>query len=382
MKPVRITLSAQYFLYFSVLGIFLPYFNLYCYHLDFSGFQIGVLSSVRTLAVALFPPAWGVLADRFLIRKPIYIFCSFISTALWAFYLFTTDFKTMLMITAVYGIFFAPIIAFLESFSMDLLETGKTGYGRLRAWGSIGFILTVVAVGRAIDYFSADIILVLILAGSLAQAILSVNIPAGRAARKSPFSADAKALANRRVFVFLFCAFLMLVSHGTYYGFFSIHLENLGFSSTFIGVAWALASTAEIVVMLLSRPLFARFSYQHVLIGSFMAAVIRWLMMFFAVSAVPIIAAQLLHALTYGAFHMASILYIDQLAPAEAKTLGQSANNAVTYGFGIMAGFLINGYFFDRVGAGPLFLFSSALAFAGGALLFFNQQLSKNLMNS
>ncbi len=373
MKPVRLILSSQYFLYFSVLGIFLPYFNLYCYHLNFSGFQIGVLASVRTLATALFPLAWGALADKYLIRRPIYIFCSFISAALWASYLLTTDFEAMLVITAVYGIFFAPVIAFLESFSMDLLDTEKTGYGKLRAWGSIGFILTVVAVGRIIDYYSVSVIIVLILAGSLVQSAVSLKIPHVRTTRKSPFSAGVKTLANRRVFVFLFCAFLMLASHGTYYGFFSIHLDNLGFSSTFIGVTWALASAAEIGVMMFSKPLFARFSYEHVLIGAFMAAALRWLILFFVSSPVPIIASQMLHAFSYGAFHMASILYIDQLTPKEAKTLGQSVNNAVTYGFGIMAGFLINGYFFDKVGAGPLFLFSSGLACAGGVLLFFNR---------
>jgi PPP family 3-phenylpropionic acid transporter len=103
MKSNKLILGSQYFLYFGVLGLFLPYFNLYCYHLGFSGFEIGVLSSVRTLTTALFPMLWGALADRFLIRRPIYIICSFASTAIWALFLMTTNFWAMIVITAFYG---------------------------------------------------------------------------------------------------------------------------------------------------------------------------------------------------------------------------------------------------------------------------------------
>jgi PPP family 3-phenylpropionic acid transporter len=80
-------------------------------------------------------------------------------------------------------------------------------------------------------------------------------------------------------------------------------------------------------------------------------------------------ATQLLHALTYGAFHMASILYIDTRMPAEAKTLGQALNNAVTYGLGLMVGFFLNGYLFEMLGARPLFLVSAGIAAAGGGLM-------------
>src|SRR6056297_462663 len=234
MRSVKVILAPQYFLYFCILGIYLPYFNLYCYHLDFTGFQIGVLSSLRTLAIAVFPLVWGALADRFLIRRPIYIACTLISTGIWAFYLLTTDFYAMFVITAFYGIFHAPLISFLESFSMDLLGDEKKSYGRLRAWGSISFILTVIIVGRAIDAFSTHIILILILVGKLMLFSIATRIPASSPPRKSPFSTGARALVSRQVVIFLLAAFLMLLSHGTYYGFFSIHLEDLGFKSSFM----------------------------------------------------------------------------------------------------------------------------------------------------
>jgi PPP family 3-phenylpropionic acid transporter len=365
------TLGSLYFLYFGVLGIYLPFFNLYCYRLGFSGFEIGILSALRTLATAIFPLIWGALADRFSMRRPIFIFCHFVSTFIWAFYLLTTNFWAMFVITAFYGIFYAPLIAFLESFSMDLLDKEKNRYGSLRAWGSISFIIMVTGVGRAIDIFSAEIIIPLILAGSLLQSVLAVNVPKTSMQTGQDFTAKTRFLLSSRVLIFLAAAFLMLASHGTYYGFFSIHLENLGFSGTFTGFAWALAVASEICVMIYSKKIFQRFSHEKVLIVSFAAAGLRWLIVAGAGTAWLILLTQLLHALSYGAFHVASILYIDSLAPAAAKTLGQAVNNAVTYGLGIMMGFLVNGYFFETAGARILFAASGAMAFTGGLMMLF-----------
>ena len=364
----KIVIGSQYFLYFGVLGIFLPYFNLYCYHLGFSGLQIGVLSALRSVALVLFPLIWGALADRLNIRRPIYILCTTISTSIWAFYLFTIEFWPMLTITIFYGMFYAPIISFLEAFTMDVLGKEKKSYGRIRAWGSISFIAVVLILGKIIDLYSVDIILILILAGSLMHALASLRIPNIKPQKKDKLTPGASDLLRRRVLIFLFCAFLMLVSHGAYYGFFSIHLENLGYGSTFIGICWALASTAEILVMIRSENLFRRFSLENVLTFSFLIAACRWLILFFIKSPAVILGSQIFHAVTYGTFHMASILYIDRMAPEEAKTLGQAINNALTYGLGLMIGFFLNGYLYEKMGSFALFGISSLIALAGGLL--------------
>ncbi len=368
-KPTdKIVIGSQYFLYFGVLGIHLPYFNLYCYHLGFSGLNIGVLSAVRSVAMVIFPLIWGALADRLSARRPIYILCSFCSALIWMQFLFTVDFVPMLIITTLYGMFYAPIISFLEAFTMDILGEEKKNYGHIRVWGSISFIFVVLVLGKIIDVYSVEIIVVLILAGSLMFSIISTQIPAIRPLKKKRLATGARSLLEGRVLVFLFCAFLMLVSHGAYYGFFSIHLENLGHGSTFIGLAWALASAAEILVMVRSDQIFRRFSLESVLIFSFMIAALRWFVLCFVQSAAAILLSQMLHAVTYGTFHIASILYIDRLTPGKAKTLGQAVNNAVSYGLGLMVGFFFSGYLYEIRGASTLFMISSLIALSGGLL--------------
>jgi PPP family 3-phenylpropionic acid transporter len=364
----RLAIGAQYFIYFGVLGAFLPYFNLYCYRIGFSGWEIGVLSAVRSVVLVIFPLLWGALADRLKLRKPIYVVCNVISTAIWVAFLFTTDFHLMLLIMICYAVFYAPIISFLEAFTMDVLGGEKKSYGRLRAWGSISFIAVVLVLGKLIEIVGIEIVVVLILGGSALLSLISSSVPR-LVSRPEALIAQGKVRFTRpKVILFLSCAFLMLVSHGAYYGFFSIHLENLGHPSAFIGVCWALASAAEITVMVQSERIFNRFTLEHVLLFSFLAAAARWLILYRVESGALILLSQGLHAMTYGSFHMASILYIDRMAPENAKTVGQAVNNALTYGLGLMVGFFLNGYLYEIVGSHPLFLISAGVAAAAAAL--------------
>ena len=364
----KLAIGSQYFIYFGVLGVFLPYFNLYCYRIGFSGWEIGVLSAARSVVMVLFPLLWGVLADKLKLRRPIYIFCNITSTLIWASFLFTTDFNVMLLVMVCYAVFHAPIISFLEAFTMDTLGGEKKSYGRLRAWGSISFIAVVLVLGKLIEIVSINIIVILILAGSALLAIISPSVPRSVSMSEGIITRGSTRFIRPQVVLFLISAFLMLVSHGAYYGFFSIHLENLGYPSAFIGTAWALASGAEIIVMLQSEKIFRRFSMEHVLIFSLCIAVVRWLILFFAESGPLILMSQVLHAVTYGSFHMASILYIDRMSPEDAKTLGQSVNNALTYGLGLMVGFFLNGYLYEITGSYPLFLMSAGVAALSAAL--------------
>ncbi len=374
MPSNRVILRSQYFIYFGILGLYLPYFNLYCYHLGFNGTQIGLLSGIRSATLVLFPFVWGALADRFRRRKSIYLFCNALACVTWAGYLVTTDFFPMLMIAVVYGTFYAPLIAFLEAYAMDLLGEDKKAYGRVRVWGSVSFILIVTVLGGLIERYGIGMIIPLILAGSLLQTCFAAAMPSAPSTPRTP-PADRRAQMDwSKALIFLCCGFLMLASHGTYYGFFSIHLENLGLPPTYIGISWAVAVLAEILVMLNSHRLFARASFESVLLASFFIAALRWLLLAMFLSPGVILASQILHAFSYGTFHMASILYMDRLTPGPAKTLGQAANNAITYGLGLMIGFLANGALFDHLGARNLFAISAVLALAGGILFRWHQK--------
>lgn len=369
--PSQKVLSFHYFIHFCIMGVFLPYFNLYCYHLNFSEFQIGIMSAARILLIVFFSIAWGTLTDFIITRKKAYAICTFLSTFIWCFFFFTTDFWPMLIIILAHSVFYGPLIAFLETYSLEVLKStgeSKTHYGTLRVWGSISFIIISVLLGPVINIFSIKIIIPLILAFSAIQAVFSVKMPATTILKKAGKIKSFKRFFSIRTCLFLTASFLMLVSHGTYYGFFSIHLEKAGYNFIFIGIAWGLASLAEITVMLKSHLLFKHYSIDSILIVSLLTSSVRWLILFYSTSAAAILFSQLLHAITYGAFHIACILYIDKLTSKETKTFGQIINNSASYGLGMMCGLIINGIYFERYGV-ALFIFSSISSLIGCVVL-------------
>jgi PPP family 3-phenylpropionic acid transporter len=290
------------------------------------------------------------------------------SAIIWSAYFFSDSYWIMLLITGLYGLFYAPIIAFLEAFTIDILGRQKRSYGPIRAWGSISFITMVMVLGYVIDWFSIKIILWVIFFCSMLQAAFSMKMPKIALAKNEDFFSRAKLFLNGNAAVFLFCAFLMLMSHGMYYGFFSIHLVSLGYGSLFVGFAWALASVAEVVVMIKSKLIFKHISYENALTIAFITAAVRWLLVGSVRSPIAILSLQLLHAITYGMFHMASILHIDALSPAETKTMGQAINNATTYGLGLMAGFFLSGILYEHFDATTGFLASGVVAFFSGII--------------
>jgi PPP family 3-phenylpropionic acid transporter len=277
----------------------------------------------------------------------------------------------MLAITFAYSVFYSPLVSFMEAFSMEILGPERNRYGAVRVWGSISFIVFVLAVGKLMGIWGAQVILPVILAGSAIQALVSPAMPKVKVRPVKAGASLLKHFASAEVIVFQVCAFLMLLSHGAYYGFLSIYLEGLGHSGLFIGAAWALATLAEILVMLGSNRIFGRISIRTVFFASLAFAVLRWTLLASFAAWPLILAAQLLHALTYGAFHVASILYMEKLIPPQARTLGQAVNNAMTYGLGLSVGFLLAGHLFETTGAAGAFQASAAAAAAGFALFGF-----------
>lgn len=368
VSSVKTILGTQYFLHFGVMGAFLPFFNLYLHHLGFSGFEIGLVSAARSLTLIFFPLLWSFLADRLQMRRGIYLLCLTMSSLIWLFFLNAFDMLRVLVLSVIFGVFYAPLIAFLEAFTMDLLGHQKTAYGQVRLWGSLSFIGIVLVTGKLVENYSVGIVIDIILVGLALQTLLAMRIPVPALRPRPSLTSALTHFKRGRTIVFLLAATLMLASHGAYYGFFSIYLESLGYGPFFIGLTWVVASSAEIIVMLNSRRLFKNFQMESLLLFSFAMAALRWLLLWQMTSAVALLLLQCLHAFTYGMFHITSILYMDQVMSQDSKTVGQAVNNSLTYGVGLMTGFMLSGFFYARLPLPTLFAINALIALGAGAI--------------
>ena len=364
-------LSGYYFFYFAFIGAFSPYFGLYLQSLAFSAWDIGLLMSQMQLMRLVGPNLWGWLTDRFGWRLAIVRLAGGIGLAGFTAFFWLDRLAGMLLAMAVLAFFWSAALPLVETLTFDHLREERGRYSRIRLWGSIGFIVAVMATGALIDATSPLSVLWMcwsILLGILLNAmVLTEATPLAHDRAEMPIG---NILRQGKVKALMAACFAMSAAHGAFYVFYSIHLDAHGYSKTEIGLLWSLGVVAEIVVFMLMASLARRFSLRDILLASFVAAVVRFVLMGWGVkSAMLMIFVQLLHGLTFGAYHASAIAAVNRWFPGKTQGRGQALYSSLSFGAGGLLGALISGRTWDWLGSGWTFTLSAAFALVGVLLI-------------
>lgn len=364
-------LSGYYFFYFAFIGAFSPYFGLYLQSLNFSAWDIGLLMSQMQLMRLFGPNLWGWLADRFGRRMAIIRLAALIGLAGFTAFFWLDKLPGMLLAMAVLAFFWSAALPLVETLTFDHLREEHGRYSRIRLWGSIGFIVAVMATGAVLDRSAPTGVLWvcwLILLGILAlSTILPEAAPVAHDRNDQPIG---EILRQPRVIALMTACFAMSAAHGALYVFYSIHLSDHGYSKTEVGSLWSLGVLAEIVVFMLMARLSRRYSLRTLLLASFATAVLRFLLVGWGVHSLMIlVAAQLMHGMTFGAYHASAIAAVNLWFPGKAQGRGQALYSSLSFGAGGLLGALIGGWSWESWGAGWTFSLSSMFALIGFFLI-------------
>ena len=364
MKASRLYLvySLFYFAYCAMLGIFAPYFPLYLKSLGFSGPRIALLLALGPASRFLFPALWGLWADRVGHRKTIVVLSLAASCACILLLIPARQFATVAAVLFLYGFLLTPSIPLVEGMAQEESERGRFTYGAVRLWGSLGFIATTLLYGRLLDRYPLGVILYGLVFWTAVNALAAAGLPS-RGAHPLPARRSLRReLLRGDVLRFLAATALMQASHGAYYAYFSLHLDRHGFSRFAIGAYWTLAVAAEVGMMLLSGRLLARADPTRWISISLAAAGVRWLLLMAGVHPVLLACGQLLHAFSFGLFHVSAVYATHLLFPDSLRSSGQSLYSSLTYGLGNLMGYFGCAALLESVGLKGLFGISSALA--------------------
>ena len=364
-------LSGYYFFYFAFIGAFSPYFGLYLQSLSFSAWDIGLLMSQMQLMRMFGPYLWGWLADRFGHRLLIIRLSGLIALAGFSAFFWLDRLPGMLLAMAALAFFWSAALPLVETLTFDHLRDDCGRYSRIRLWGSIGFIVAVMGTGAILDLTPPLAVLWVcwvVLLGILAVALVLPEAPAVTHTIEAPSIAGILRLPH--VKALMAACFAMSAAHGAFYVFYSIHLSGHGYSKLEVGGLWSLGVVAEIVVFMLMARLSRRFSLRYILLACFAAAVLRFLLMGWGVESVALmILVQLLHGLTFGAYHASAIAAVNLWFPGRAQGRGQALYSSLSFGAGGLLGALISGRTWDDWGAGWTFSLSALFALGGFLLV-------------
>ncbi len=176
-------------------------------------------------------------------------------------------------------------------------------------------------------------------------------------------------LKSPQVLLFFTICLLLQISHGPYYTFFSIFLENYGYSKTAIGWLWALGVFAEIGVFLVAHLLFSWFNVRTLAVSCLVIAAVRWYLTGAYPQSLPLILlAQLGHAATFGVFHAIAIYLIHRYFNAQASGQGQAMYSAFSFGVGGALGAYLSGMIVENWGGSVAYFTAAASALIAGVL--------------
>ncbi len=364
-------IAGFYFFYFAFVGMFAPYWSLYLKSIRFDAVQIAVLMSVQPVMRMLAPSLWGWLADRTGNRLQVVQIAASLSVLSYVGVFATTSFWGMVLVLALMGFFWSASMPLVEATTLTYLGKHSARYGRIRSWGSVGFIIAVLGLGYAFDHIAIHWLLWAGLFIMLGILFFARQIPPTQVLPHHTDNQPVLRLVSQpQVLAFLGACFLMSVAHGPYYTFFSIYLVDHGYAKSAVGGLWALGVICEIGIFFLMPWLMRRYSLTHILMVSFASAVLRFLLIGWAVDVLPLLLfAQMLHAITFGAFHASAVALVHHFFQGRHQSRGQALYGSITYGAGGMLGGLASGPVWQHWGPSVMYSMSALAALLGLLLM-------------
>ena len=367
VKNLYFNLSRFYFIYYFFVGLFVPYWGLYLTFKSFTPIEIGFLLSFFQLSRIFAPNLWGWIADHTEKRSLWIRLTAFIGFVGFMGIFWADSFIEIFVIMMAMSVFTSSTLPLAESLTLSHLTSTNGHYSKIRAWGSFGFIMAALSFGFILDSLGMHYLLIVLCITQFLIFIFSYGVPEKPYHRKKlTQNSFIKILKKPEVFSLLLACALMVTSHGLLYNFYSIYMNDQGYSNSIIGFLWALGVICEIFIFFLMPKITRYLNFKQILLISLFIAVVRfYLIGSFADSLLIILIAQMMHAFTFGSFHVASIEMIHQFFSGKNHAKGQALYNSITYGVGGALGGLGGGYVIQMYSASTAFTLSALFPLIG-----------------
>ncbi len=415
-------LGMYYFAYFAYVGAYSPYITLYFKELGMTAAQIGLLYSIPQVMRIFGPSAWGHLADvsgRPQVILRVAAVCSLIAFAgmywngggagTWSVFwggaagsvtpagvigtarvagagaaagagasgvLPAVSFAWLFAVLVAVHFFTSAQMPLVEAITLDHVRERPGDYGRIRVWGSVGFIAAVLGLGYLLDVLPVQWVIHVTVALLALVALVSFLIPAPvKHVHEGAAVSLRRQLMTRPVQVFLAASMLNAFAHAALYTFFSIYLAQLGYSKSVIGWMWSIGVLIEVGVFQCMPQLMRRFSLETLFFSTFIACALRFVLIAWTAQWWwALVFAQLLHAFTFAIYHASAVGLARQHFGAANQARGQAIYISVSFGLGGFAGAMASGLLWDWIGPSWTYTLSAAAGLLGAMLLWPGQR--------
>ncbi len=356
-------LSAFYLVYFGSLGALIPYWGLYLQSQGFSAQDIGKLMAVILVTKLIAPNVWGWIAVRTGRHLDLVRLSSLLVTICFLGIFVNKSLLWLAFTMVSFSFFWNAALPQIEATTFAHLGEHFHRYSHIRLWGSIGFVVTVILLGWLFERFDVTLLPILLVGLFTGIWLTSLLVPEHDNDYQAVSQEAIHQIVRRPVVIaLLFVCFLMQLSHGPYYTFYSIYLEEHGYNRSTIGQLWALGVIAEVGAFLVMHHWLERFTLPTLMTASLALSGLRWLTIGYGTDwFFLLVAAQLLHAASFGLFHGVSVQFIRRHFPGRLQGQGQALYSSLSFGAGGALGSFASGYAWEILGMDVIYLLAAGI---------------------
>ena len=354
--------SSFFFFYFSLVAIYIVFLPKILQTLGYNSFQIGFIFSLGPL-MRFFIPFFFL--KKYSLDKMIFhtsLLLAIFSSTL--FYFTIHNFYLFIFPNILLGIAFGIMLPYVDTFALSILKKEK--YGRSRLFGSLGFMLCGLVLARNLS--SYDVGLNYFLVATVLVCIFGFLITKS----KNDLQKNSKKIAEKFRFkkaIYLWISlFLMQMSFGIFYNFFTIYETNNGISLKTVSYLWTFSIICEITLFYFQSSFFKKFELLTLIKAAVFITIIRWLLLYeFPDSIAVSYLSQSLHAFSFALHHTAAISYLYSIY--ENKKLSSQFYYGLSFGLGGFSGSLLAGYLYGK----NIFLYAALIALLSFLVLLFQK---------
>ncbi len=359
---MRLYLALFYYAYFSLVGVYVIFMPQVLLSFGYSKTEVGIVYFAAPFMRFLLPFIFKYFVP---LTERIYTYSLWGMLLSGLLFIGTVEhFWLYLFINLLFGASMGISLPFVETLALGYLS--KKEYGKIRLWGSIGFILIALWLGKMLStpyealYYLAGMALLTLLFGGLLLRFVRL--------RTSEESEDGSAFSLQRFAAFWGSIFLMQVAFGGFYNFFTIYELDHGVSLEMTSWMWTFGVVCEIF-MLFFQGRFLQKNLLSILKFATLITVLRWLLLYlYAESIVITFLAQSLHAVSFALYHSAMISYVFSLY--KEKRLAQQFVLGIGFGLGGSLGSLLSGKIYGEY----LFLVEALITLLAWVMLLLHER--------
>jgi PPP family 3-phenylpropionic acid transporter len=369
MSPSGVPIGIYYLALCGAMGLYLPYLSLYLSSQGMSEAAAVQVQAVVPFANLLVPPLLGYLADARHAR--LWLLRGFSAAATVTFGSLAFTGHSVLAVTVVLAAFAvarSPLLPLADATAHEHVRQHGGAYGRLRTWGSLGYLVTALLGGALYNLTSMRVLVWATAAMTAVSTVCAWRMPGPPPQRETHLLGDVgQLLRTRRLWLFLAAGATAQAAAVNYDTSLALHLARLGYAKNFLGVVVAIGVGAEMVLIAYSGRILTRFRSEHTLAAAYVFAALRWLLLSLVTSKIALLAQAPLHALSFGLYWVSATTLMREYAGPQASAAGQGLLSAAA-AVGSIVGNVVGGDLLERGGGRLLFGAASGVAAVAAGL--------------